>query len=279
MSDTEEKNNSPGDNDGKGEVDISVVSSGNLRIQQFWPNKIELWFRLLEAQFATSRISKDDTKFNITIANFGKKYVEQVEDIIISPPDEKKYECLKKVLIKRLSDSDSSRVRRLLENEEIGDRKPSQFFRDLKKLATTSVPEEFILTLWKNRLPTDIQRVLAASNIADVSSLIDTADRVHEIPRNAGRIAEIKKDDDFSSWKDEIRKLREEISALSLGRERNENRARNRSKSRNRSSTPGRKSEYKEDGRFCWYHFHYKEKATKWRDPCAWKSGNDQNHQ
>lgn len=53
MLDTEDKNNSPGDNDGKGEVDISVVSSRNLRIPQFWLNKIELWFRLLEAVFAT----------------------------------------------------------------------------------------------------------------------------------------------------------------------------------------------------------------------------------
>ncbi|XP_051156384.1 uncharacterized protein LOC127278627, partial [Leptopilina boulardi] len=205
---------------------ISVVSAGglnSLRVPQFLPNKIGLWFRLLEAQFTTSRISKDETKFNITIANIGEKYIEQVEDVIMSPPDENKYEYLKLQLTKRLTDSDSSRVRQLLESEEIGDRKPSQFFRDLKKLATSSVPEEFILTLWKNRLPSDTQRVLAASNIADINALVDTADRVHEIPRNAGRIAEINKDNDLVNWKEEIKKLREEISALSVGRARKSN--------------------------------------------------------
>lgn len=48
------------------------------------------------------------------------------------------YEYLKKELIKRLADSDSTRMRKLLESEHMGDRTPSQFYRDLKKLVTPS---------------------------------------------------------------------------------------------------------------------------------------------
>ena len=111
---------------------VSAVSQQNLRIPQFWPHKIVLWFKLLEAQFATTRITKDETKFNLTIANLGEKYIEQVEDIVINPADNGKYEHFKNELVKRVTESDSSRVRKLMESEEIDDRSPSQFFRDLK---------------------------------------------------------------------------------------------------------------------------------------------------
>lgn len=61
---------------------------------------------------------KDKTKFNVAIANLGKRYIEQVEDIVLDPPGMGRYERLKNVLIKRLADSDSTRVRKLLENKE-----------------------------------------------------------------------------------------------------------------------------------------------------------------
>ena len=106
---------------------VSALSEQNLRIPQFWPHKIVLWFELLEVQFAITRITKDETKFNVTIANLGEKCIEQVEEIVINSPEDGKYEHLKNELVKRLTESDSSRVRKLMESEEIGDRTPSPF--------------------------------------------------------------------------------------------------------------------------------------------------------
>lgn len=173
---------------------INIISQNNLRIPQFWPQKIALWFRLLEAQFASARITKDDTKFNVVIANLGEKYVEQVEDVVMNPPAVEKYEHLKNEVIKRLTESDSSRVRKLLESEEIGDRTPSQFFRDLRKLTTPSIPDDFVITLWKTRLPASTQRVLAASADTNVTAIVEMADRIHEIKPEQERITAVAKD-------------------------------------------------------------------------------------
>jgi hypothetical protein len=68
----------------------------------------------------------------------------------------------------------------LVENEVMGDRKPSQFYQDLKKLASPFASEQFILTLWKNRLPDRIRRVLAVMDNAKPEKIIQAADRVED---------------------------------------------------------------------------------------------------
>ena len=114
----------------------------SIRVPAFWSDKISLWFKQLEAQFMIAGITREATKFGYVVAHLEPKYVMEVEDIIDSPPENSQYEALKAALIKRLSDSSSMRVRKLLEGEEIGDRTPSQFLRNLRNLAGTSVNEE-----------------------------------------------------------------------------------------------------------------------------------------
>ena len=104
-----------------------VAHAVSIRILIFWPKKISLWFRQLEAQFSIAGISRDSTKFGYVLANLEPKYVEEVEDVIEYPPEEGQYDALKAALIKRLTDSSSMRVRKFQEGEEIGDRTPSQY--------------------------------------------------------------------------------------------------------------------------------------------------------
>ncbi|XP_076396713.1 uncharacterized protein LOC143265920 [Megachile rotundata] len=182
---------------------VSVVLQSS-RIPQFWPLKVALWFKLLEAHFTSARITKDEAKFNITIANLGEKYIEQVEHIVVNPPESGQYELLKKELMKRLIESDSTRVQKLLEGEEIGDRTPSQFFRDLKKLAIPSVPDDFIVTLWKNRLPANTQRVLAAATETNITALTEMADRIHEIRPERGHLTSVSRDSEVMEFREEI---------------------------------------------------------------------------
>ena len=247
---------------------VSLLTHHSLRIPQFWPHKIVLWFRLLEAQFASARITSDETKFNITIANLGEKYIEQVEDVVINPPVTEQYEHLKREVIKRLTESDGTRVRKLLESEEIGDRTPSQFFRDLKKLATPSVPDEFILTLWKNRLPPNTQRVLAATTDSNITVLTEMADRIHEIRPEQGRLPAVHMEpanSELAEIREQLKKLQDQIAAMSVKPQRRPfTRSGQRSRSRSR-----------EKGGLCWYHANYKMRAAKCVAPCSWNSGNE----
>jgi hypothetical protein len=40
------------------------------------------------------------------------------------------------------------------------DRTPSQFYRDLKMLASLSISDDLVLTVWKNRLPANTPLIL-----------------------------------------------------------------------------------------------------------------------
>lgn len=92
----------------------------------------------------------------------------EVKDIITNPPTTNKYLRLKSELIRRLSASQEKRIQQLLNDEELDDRKPSQFLRHLQNLAGTSGASDFVKTLWTNRLPVNIQTVIA-SQISDLT--------------------------------------------------------------------------------------------------------------
>jgi hypothetical protein len=50
-----------------------------------------------------------------------------------------------------------SEIRKLVSQQDIGDRTPSEFLRYLRRLAKTEVPDSFLRTLWESRLPSYIQ--------------------------------------------------------------------------------------------------------------------------
>ncbi|GFT70700.1 uncharacterized protein NPIL_160321, partial [Nephila pilipes] len=76
----------------------------------FWRNKPKLWFLQLEAQFANSGISQDATKYNIVVAALDENVLDFVVDILSNPPENEKYDTLKKALLNRLTDTEESRL-------------------------------------------------------------------------------------------------------------------------------------------------------------------------
>jgi hypothetical protein len=82
-------------------------------------------------------VTSERTKFDYIISQLEYRHAAEVEDIIISSPAYEPYTTLRKELVRRLSSSKDQRIRQLLTHEEIGDRKPSQFLRSLKRLPRT----------------------------------------------------------------------------------------------------------------------------------------------
>ncbi|CAH2085376.1 unnamed protein product [Euphydryas editha] len=73
-------------------------------------------------------------------------------------------------------------MRKLLEKEEIGDRKPSVFLRYLQRLAGTNAPEKFLRTLWTSRLPQQTQIILASQpDDAPLEVQANLADKIHDV--------------------------------------------------------------------------------------------------
>ncbi|XP_078051743.1 uncharacterized protein LOC144477887, partial [Augochlora pura] len=148
---------------------------------KYWPEKPALWFAQLDAQFSLRGITSEETKYCHVVSQLDAKTAQEIEDILLAPPAERKYSHVKEELIRRLSTSKQSKIKQLLEHEEIGDRTPSQFLRHIRALAGTDVPEDFMRTLWMSRLPASMQSVLATQDGVALEKMAVLADRIAEV--------------------------------------------------------------------------------------------------
>ncbi|XP_041980527.1 uncharacterized protein LOC121734154 [Aricia agestis] len=263
-----------------GTVSIEPTLSTNVfkvgvRVPPFWADEPEIWFAQVEGQFNISGITNDSTKFHYVIAQLDNQYSREVKDIIINPPATKKYEKLKSELISRLGISNETKIKKLLMHEELGDRKPSHFFRHLKDLAGHGVPDEFIKSIWTSRLPRGVQMVLAGQPAStSLEDLCDLADRVNDLACSSPSVAAVSREAPGSVLSDlarEIAELRKQFQQFqaSSGRSRSRTRGhqgRQRSSSRQRSQSNYRKYP------LCWYHGKFGDKASRCIRPCDYKS-------
>ncbi|KAK4874811.1 hypothetical protein RN001_014171 [Aquatica leii] len=235
----------------------------SMKIPPFWASDPEMWFAQVESHFQISGISSNETKYGNIASSLEVKYACEVRDILTKPSQTNRYETLKRELIKRLSATHQQRMRQLLEREELGDRKPSQFLRHLEALAGTSVPDDLLKSIWTSRLPQNTQAILAvqkAANLADSAELADainatTPQHVYVVQPN-------------DAIQEALTKLAGEIAELKTrGRHTEREKPTNRKSSRSR--TP--KKEYDT----CWYRFRFGKGARNCRPPCKETSGNE----
>lgn len=247
-----------------------------VRVPPFYPEKPALWFAQLESQFILSGITTDATKFYYAIAQLDAVYASEVEDIITAPAGPDKYERLKKELVKRLSESRERKVKQLLNHEELGDRKPSQFLRHLKHLAGPGVPDDFLRTLWTSRLPSSTQTIVASQIKSSLEELAELADKIHDVASPSPQVSATSRTTASSaSWENQIAELTHQVQALSskldrLSRNRSRSASRGRTRNRKRSSPSRSQSNY-EKSPYCWYHTKFGPKANKCIKPCDYK--------
>ncbi|XP_059061864.1 uncharacterized protein LOC131854737 [Achroia grisella] len=178
----------------------------------------------------------------------------------------------------KLSASEEKRVRQLLSDEELGDRRPSQFLRHLKSLTGDSLRDDegILRQLWMRRLPTHLQTILAAQDLP-LEKVADLADRIMEVSpatplASSTSVAGISPQpitssssvDPFAILSQRIDQLTEQVASLT---------AYQRQGSRSRSRTPqSRQSRSRSpQPRTCWYHRTFKEKALHCTTPCNWQ--------
>ncbi|XP_050546076.1 uncharacterized protein LOC126908208 [Daktulosphaira vitifoliae] len=116
-------------------------STRAFKIPTFWRTNPELWFKQIESVFYTTRITADASKFHHVVSSMESEILAQVSDIILNPPETKMYEALKTRLIERFSESEQCRLKKLLTEVELGDRKPSHFLSEMRQLANGKVTD------------------------------------------------------------------------------------------------------------------------------------------
>ena len=284
----------PTNGDHRRDVTQVRVTSGNManvnasiRLPPFWPARPSTWFAQVENIFDLHAVATEAIRFNIVVANLEPRVVDEVHDIILSPPATTPYTILKQELINRLSRSRDQEVRQLLSREEIGDRTPSQFLRHLRDLAKTDVPDNILRTLWEERLSPHVQAILATQaptvSLTDIAKL---ADKVAETTQTR-KVASVSGPDAETTsllvaMARQMEALNAQVEALSVSHaekyarpssprprslSRDSRRLNSRSRSRGRS-----------DSGLCWYHEEFGAKAHRCRSPCNWQ-GNDSGSQ
>lgn len=257
-----------------------------IRVPPFWPEEPELWFSQIEGQFLISNITADTTKFYYVTSHLEPQYSKEVKDIITSPPATNKYDKLKEELIKRLSASRERKIQQLLMHEELGNRKPSQFLRHLQSLAGTTVPDDFIRSIWCSRLPANLQTLIASQPTSTLEATADLADRVHDIVAPSLQVASTSSayavPGSMQSMANEIAELKAAVKNLTMQLNNGQNRSRdqrrpNRPNDRNRKRSRSRSQSNYQKFPNCWYHNRHGANATQCIKPCDYgKSGNAQ---
>lgn len=240
------------------EFQISRVA---FRPPPLWKEEIELWFFQLESSFEVAGISVDCTKFHCLVSVLDAEVLGCVRGLLKRTEPKATYEDLKKQILAYFAQSESSKLRKLLQDLQLGDRRPSKLLADMRVLAGTSMSDEVIQTLWLQRLPAQVQQILSVSK-EPLDDLARLADKVCEVSNLTcvSEVANVERTSDMQDLQQQICELQKSIERISRPQRRSGNRARNRSGSRSRNR--------QQNFRTCWYHYKFGSKARDCIPPC-----------
>lgn len=255
------------------DIGLAAISL-SARIPDFWTDQPRVWFIQLEAVVAPQKVS-DATKFNLVISKLGKEVIQQVTDVLVNPPEGRKYDVLKARLLTVYEESESRQIQKLIGEMELGDQKPTHLLRKMQELARGKVNDDTLSVLWQNHLPPAVRGVLAATETTNLERLASIADKILENmkPAQISEVTDSKVSVDSSVLLAEIAKLSVRMTELERSRSRGRQSRggqRFRSNSRGRSSSRPRRTPDSPDW-LCNHHFRYRGRATKCVHPCSWK--------
>lgn len=247
---------------GSGDNTGEVTGRVSFKVPPFWRSNPGLWFAQIEAQFVTSHITTDAARYNTVVASIESAVLAQVSDIILGPVEGQSYESLKKRLVSVFADTEQQRMRKLLSEITLDDKKPSQLLREMRELAGTAVPDDLLQTLWVQRLSPTTSAILSA-NSGNLAELANLADKIAEVTQSTKiEAVSATPEQPYQRLEKQIEALARQISSLQGGRGRSRTPARNRSQSRGRSSS-------KVGNEYCYFHRRFGDAARNCRPPCA----------
>lgn len=258
--------------------DVEAVSV-KARIPEFWRDKPRLWFAQFETVVASQKLG-DENKFGLAVAQLEKIDVEQISDIIMSPPNTERYEKLKTRLLSVYEESENKQLQKLLNEVELGDQRPSQLLRRMRDLARNKLPDETLRMLWMSHLPSSTRAVLSVSMESNLESLAAMADKMDEQAKEINSVCSCshrsnsshqastsRMDDRIISM---IESLSREVAELKIERSRSPYRRSYRSRYGSRSRSRSRK----DTADMCYFHKRFGKEAYRCRSPCNFENKN-----
>lgn len=221
------------------------ISNVGLRLTEFWTKDATAWFATVEAQFQTRKITASRSRYHHVVASLNQETCSIIRDILVGDERNQTYENLKATLIECTSLSEEQRMRKLVTLGPLGDRRPSQLFRDMQLLyPDNNAGSGMKKAIFINLMPAHIRAVLLAKNdlsLAEISSLVDRVLDLEDSTTSAFL--------PISQVFPQAPPTSSDVQTL-------------------------RQSKEKKSTNFCWYHHRWGSKAQKCNPPCSWSSEN-----
>ncbi|BHF66505.1 hypothetical protein SprV_0200952300 [Sparganum proliferum] len=219
-------------------------------------NKLAFWMSSISLLFCQRY--QGASKIPQTLEVLPASVISQVQSLLANSPADAPYSALKAEILRLNSVSDRQQYHQLIKEESLGDRKPSDLLRRMRSLlGDMQVDDKFVKEMFLERLPADVQTILASgSQDLTVSQLAEMADRMIEVQRfQSPSVAQISSSSSVndhlvkqvSAMADEMASLKMQLARLTFSRSCN----RRRSRSRPRAADT------------CWYHTNFGLKTRK----------------
>lgn len=146
-----------------------------------------MWFSQVESLFQLSGITSKQRPFHYVVGALPSTAREEAAEMLVSfrnNPPARPYGNFKAALLERTAASQRTRIQRLLSSEELADRRSSHLSWQMTQLLGTSaqtlgnvVARQHFL----QRLPSQVQIVLAPDTAMDLTSLSTLGNRIMEV--------------------------------------------------------------------------------------------------
>ncbi|GBM53672.1 hypothetical protein AVEN_251806-1, partial [Araneus ventricosus] len=171
------------------------------------------------------------------------------------------YDALKNRILSHFSQSESTKLRVLLQDLQLGDGKPSRLLQEMRNLDAGNIADDVLKSIWLQRLPTSIQQILFVSKDS-LDGLAQITDKVNELSSFRPEVnAVVSENSELQSLREKVANLRADLKRITRSRFR-----RAQSSKRESSNTRVRRSSHTRTDNpnmLCWYHRRFAKKATK----------------
>lgn len=286
---TGQEDRSQGQHGGRNAADAEI-NSANLKLPDFWITHAKAWFRNAEGNFYTRRITNETTMYYHVIRSLTAKAVQELDDILEDDSLKTDYQSLKEKIIGRFASTTEEKLRELVGTQSLGDRTPSQFLRHLRSLAEKNVTEKVLGTLWSDKLPMQVQAVIASQlKTQPLDQVAELADELCKMINNnpgfgvnaatapsaapAATAAAAAPPDKLDLVLQRLELMEARISDMDdRGRNRDRQQGgpeRGRDSSRRRGDSRQRSRERPAGHPHCYYHYNYGAQARNCKAPCS----------
>lgn len=238
------------------------LQAKSFSIPTFWKNEPELWFSVVESIFELNGIKSDKMMFTKVLSVLDCGIAKENSNLFQNEKN-LSYMSLKSQLIKMYQVSEEEKLRKLFSECELGDKKPSQLYREMTSLASGQMSKKFITLSWLKKLPTTIEQLVRAFQTKlSEEDLVNMADEMFKSNENNSQISSVKHISRHSSVDDRMDMILKKLEEV-LGKEKHQSRSPRRYHSKSRNH--------------CYFHRRFKEKAFKCIKPCTFDENTSEN--